>query len=319
MLPIDPIGLGAGAGLDRVSAVQRVMEAMRQPMAGTADALSQSTQLQQLTQPGVQHVQATAHVFQQVADHSVLRQRQAALAPGRDAAAEPGAPAPWPTAQQPRAEAPALALNPGHWMAGLQARAWPQPGRDHEADQGDGERDGQGERRNPGPQGDDAPLAFDDALARAMPEAWLGELPLLSYGQVCRAIRAQGQAPVLERLAQGRCVLAVLRHDEAQLVALLCPSLGVGVTGPQGEAKLFRARVVGAALPGLWRVRQQATGLEWGLQSDAGAPPLWLSDQAPADAPGLHVAHGQRMRLDVARQWVMWVVNLKGDANQWAR
>ena len=50
MLPIDPIGLGGAGGPDRVLVVQRVMEAMQQPMAA-AEALPSALQPMQQAAP----------------------------------------------------------------------------------------------------------------------------------------------------------------------------------------------------------------------------------------------------------------------------
>ena len=311
MLPIDPIGSGAGAGLDRVSAVQRVMEAMQQPMAGGAggDALP-STPLQQLQHAATtptQYAQATADVFRQMADNSLQRQREAGRSLAHEQAADQA-----PLLQQApvaRTDAASLSLMPGRWMAALDPNA-EAPKHDAEA-QGDGDASASADQH-------DEPELTEESLA---PEAdqWHREVPALSFQQLCRALRAQGQTEVMERLALGRAVLAVLHTGSGCLAGLMCPNASAepDAHGLQGELKLFRARVVNCVLPGLWRVRQQAAGRDWRLLSDAGAPALWLDGQAPADAPGLHVAHGQRMRLDVAKQWVMWVVNLKGDASQW--
>ncbi len=307
MTPIDPISLMGAGGQDRVLAVQRVMEAMQQPMA---EALP-STPLQNLQQTApisVQYAQATVDVFTRVADNSVLRQRETgrALAPDQSvefAHLQARAPA-------VRTDATALSLAPGRWMAALDPRQ--EASRDAGADvqeEGDG---CQHKVTEPGPAHDE--------------ESWRSEAPALSFSQLCRVMRAQGQAAVLARLAQGRCALAVLHTGSAGSVcmwaALMCPSVEFGTHGSQslhGELKLFRVRLVASQLPSLWRVRQHVgtAASDWRLLSDSGAPALWLDEQAPADAPGLHIAHGQRMRLDLAKQWVMWVVNLKGDANQW--
>ena len=301
MLPIDPVSLGGAAGQDRVLAVQRVMEAMQQPMA--AEALP-STPLQQLQHApaSIQYAQATADVFRRVADNSLRHQRDAGRALEHDLATDP---VHVQQAQAVRSDATALNLTPGRWMAALD----PKQGApcDDASHQDDSQNEGQGNRQ----------ANEQSRHAPAHDEAWRSEAPTLSFAQLCRVMRAQGHAAVMTRLTQGRRVLAVLQTGGAASActwaALMCPALD------SGELKLFRVRVVASSLPSLWRVRQHAgaAAADWRLLSDAGAPALWLDDQAPAEAPGLHVAHGQRMRLDLAKQWVMWVVNLKGDANQW--
>ena len=310
MLPIDPISLGGAAVQDRVLAVQRVMEAMQQPMA--AEALP-STPLQQLQHApaSIQYAQATADVFRRVADNSLLHQRDAGRALAHDLATDP---VHLQQAQAVRSDATALNLTPGRWMAALD----PKQGVtcDDASRQDDSQNDGQGNQQ----------ANEQSRHAPAHDEAWCSEAPTLSFSQLCRVMRAQGHAAVMTRLTQGRCVLAVLQTGGAASAgtwaALMCPAIDSGEHGSpslRGELKLFRVRVVASSLPSLWRVRQHAgaTAADWRLFSDAGAPAFWLDDQAPAEAPGLHVAHGQRMRLDLAKQWVMWVVNLKGDANQW--
>ena len=306
MLPIDPIGLGGAAGQDRVLAVQRVMEAMQQPMAA-AEALPSALQhMQQAVPIPIQYAQATADVFRHAAGNSMLHQH--AAAPSRDQlpAADPAHSPPQVTAV--RSDAAALSLMPGRWMAALEPNQTVEC-EDAQA-QGDDDRQADGQPR---------PAAtHDDA-------AWRSEAPVLSFAQLCCVLRAQAQDAVLARLAQGRCVLTVLHTGLAagngHWAALMCPDVAPGLHGPnglRGALKLFRARVVGS-LPSLWRVRQHAgaSPAGWRLLSDAGAPALWFDEQALADAPGLHIAHGQRLRLDLAKQWVMWVVKLEGDANQW--
>lgn len=310
MLPIDPIGLGGAGGPDRVLAVQRVMEAMQQPMAA-AEALPSALQpMQQAAPASMQPAQAAADVFGRVADHTMRHPHAAApswvQAAGADPAlAQPQAPA-------VRSDAAALSLMPGRWMAALDPNQ-NVACEDAEApgDDGSGGEQQAAEQQEPGQA-----TAHDDA-------AWCSEAPVLSFAQLCRVMRAQAQDAVLARLAQGRCVLAVLHTGQEGRVghwaAFLCPE--AGPHGLRGALKLFRARVVGCRLPSLWRVRQHtgASPADWRLLSDAGAPAMWLDAAVSDDALGLHIAHGQRMRLDLAKQWVMWVVNLKGDANQWER
>jgi hypothetical protein len=52
----------------------------------------------------------------------------------------------------------------------------------------------------------------------------------------------------------------------------------------------------------------------WGLHGDAATPAWWLdADPAAASGRGIHLVDARRMRLELARQWVLWVTWLVGE------
>jgi hypothetical protein len=279
-------------------------------------------------------------VHLQNADASTLRhlpslQQRLGVA---DAGALPASQATARQADAAQPHAPLPALHPGVWMRGLNQTA---------AQQGVPRNPARA-----GAEADDAVHALhDDDPARddgqdpehgqehGMPDAAADEprpaRRLPTYAGVTAALRRAARGEALQRLAQGRCVLVLClagrpsRGVRTPLTAcLLCPPSAQAADGrpdgavpPQGTLKAFRGWIDGAlsdwptlGVQGGWRVRQHSVDGAWGLHGDAATPAWWLdADPAAASGRGIHLVDARRMRLELARQWVLWVTWLVGE------